>query len=78
MAALALALAVPVAGILLIAIAGGRYARGIALGALALGGGVSVAIATAVWSTGEPLTYLSGAGRPRLGSSFALTGFPPR
>ena len=74
MAFLPLALALPVAGILLIALAGGRYARGIALGSLVLGSGVTAAIATTLWSAGEPLTYLSGAwapgdelGRPRRG-----------
>ena len=48
MAFLPLALALPVAGILLIALAGGRYARGIALGSLVLGSGVTAAIATSL------------------------------
>ena len=74
MAALALALVVPVAGILLIAIGGGRYARGIALGALTVGGGVTAAITAGVWSAGEPLTYLSGAWAPPLGIKLRADG----
>ena len=74
MAALALALVVPVAGILLIAVGGGRYARGIALGALTVGGGVSIIITAGVWSAGEPLTYLSGAWAPPLGIKLRADG----
>ena len=74
MAALALALVVPVAGILLIAIGGGRYARGIALGALTVGGGVTAIITAGVWSAGEPLTYLSGAWAPPLGIKLRADG----
>ena len=74
MAFLPLALALPVAGILLIALAGGRYARGIALGALVLGSGVTAAIVTILWSAGEPLTYLSGAWAPPIGIKLRADG----
>ena len=74
MAFLPLALALPVAGILLIALAGGRYARGIALGSLVLGSGVTAAIVTSLWSAGEPLTYLSGAWAPPIGIKLRADG----
>jgi hypothetical protein len=76
MAVLPLALALPVASILLIALAGGRHARAVALGSLVLGGGVTAVMTTELWSTGEPLSYLSGAWPPRLESRFALTDSP--
>ena len=74
MAFLPLALALPVAGILLIALAGGRYARGIALGSLVLGSGVTAAIVTSLWSAGDPLTYLSGAWAPPIGIKLRADG----
>jgi multicomponent Na+:H+ antiporter subunit D len=74
MAVLPLALALPVAGILLIALAGGRYARGIALGSLVLGGGLTAVMTAGLWSAGEPLTYLSGAWAPPLGIKLRADG----
>jgi multicomponent Na+:H+ antiporter subunit D len=73
-ALLVLALALPVAGILLVLLAGGRYARGIALALLAAGIWVAAAIAAGVWRTGDALTYLSGGWAPPLGIKLRADG----
>lgn len=72
------ALMLPVASILLAFLAGGRYARGITLVALAVGLGVAVAIALGVWQTGDALTYFAGNWAPPLGINFAPTVSPRR
>ena len=60
-----LALVLPVAGILLAFLAGGRHVRGITLILLVAGLGIAAAIVAGVWRTGDALTYLSGDGRRR-------------
>ena len=71
---LVLALALPVAGILLVFLAGGRYARGITLAVLVAGVGVASVIAGGVWRTGDALIYLSGGWAPPLGIKLRADG----
>lgn len=71
---LVLALALPVAGILLAFLAGGRHARGIALGALTLGLGVATVIAGGVWQTNGAVVYASGGWAPPLGIELRADG----
>ena len=71
---LVLALALPVAGILLVFLAGGRHARAIALALLATGVGIAAVIAGEVWRTGDALTYLSGGWAPPLGIKLRADG----
>ncbi len=71
---LVLALAVPVAGILLVLLAGGRHARSITLALLVAGVGVAAGIASGVWRTSDALTYLSGGWAPPLGIKLRADG----
>ena len=71
---LVLALALPVAGILLVLLAGGRYARGITLALLVAGVVIAAVIAGGVWRTGDALTYLSGGWAPPLGIKLRADG----
>ena len=64
---LVLALVLPVAGILLGFIAGGRRTERIVLVTLPLGLAIAVAIAVALVRSGEPLVYLLGGWEPPLG-----------
>ncbi len=57
---LVLAIILPVAGILLSLVLGGRYAERIALGLMPLGFGVAAAIAVLLWRSGKPLVYILG------------------
>jgi formate hydrogenlyase subunit 3/multisubunit Na+/H+ antiporter MnhD subunit len=71
---LVLALALPVAGILLVFFAGGRYGRGITLALLVTGVGIASVIAGEVWRTGDALTYLAGGWAPPLGIKLRADG----
>jgi multicomponent Na+:H+ antiporter subunit D len=71
---LVLALVLPVAGILLVFLAGGRHARGITLALLVAGVGIAAVIAGGVWRTGDALTYLSGGWAPPLGIKLPADG----
>ena len=64
----------PVAGILLVFLAGGRYARGITLALLVAGVGIAAGIAGGVWRTGDALTYLAGGWAPPLGIKLRADG----
>jgi multicomponent Na+:H+ antiporter subunit D len=68
------ALALPVAGILLAFLGGGRYARAITLAFLVAGLGVAVGIACGVWQAGEALVYASGGWAPPLGITLRADG----
>ncbi len=71
---LVLALALPVAGILLVLLAGGRHARGITLVLLVAGVWVAAAIADGVWRASDALIYLSGGWAPPLGIKLRADG----
>ena len=71
---LVLALVLPVVGILLNFLAGGRYARVITLGLLAAGLGVAAGVVEGVWRTGAALTYLPGGWLPPLGVKLRADG----
>lgn len=73
-ALLILSLMLPVAAIVLIVPAGGRWARGIATGALALNLGVAMLIAAAIWRTRQALAYASGGWAPPLGIQLRADG----
>ena len=59
---LVLAIIVPVIGMLLSLVVGGRHAERIALALMPAGLGLSLAIAIEVWVTGQPLVYILGDG----------------
>ena len=71
---LVLAIVLPVAGVLLAVVLGGRYAERIALALLPIGLGVSVAIFSDVWEEGKALTYVLGGWRPPLGVRLRADG----
>lgn len=71
---LVLALVLPIAGLLLALVAGGRYARTITLCLLPLGLIVSVAIAADVWQSGYALAYNLGGWAPPLGVAMRADG----
>jgi multicomponent Na+:H+ antiporter subunit D len=71
---LVLALVVPVAGVLLAFIAGGRQAERIALATMPLGLAIAVAIAVAVRQASAPLVYLLGGWAPPLGLALRADG----
>ena len=73
-ALLVLALALPVAGILLVLLAGGRHARGLTLALLGSGVWVALGIVAGVWRTGDALTYLAGGWPPPLGIKLRADG----
>ena len=66
---LVLAIVLPVAGILLSLVLGGRHAERIALGLMPAGGGVAIAIAVLLWRSSKPLVYILGGWTPPLGIS---------
>jgi multicomponent Na+:H+ antiporter subunit D len=72
---LPLAILVPAAGLLLSFLLGGRQAERIALGLMPVQFGVGVAIASLVWSSGEPLVYVLGGYVPPLGIALRADGF---
>lgn len=71
---LVLAIALPVAGVLLALLLGGRHAERIALALLPAGFAVALAIASQVWSTGDALLYLLGGWQPPLGVALRADG----
>ncbi|MGB7838530.1 MAG: proton-conducting transporter membrane subunit, partial [Terrimicrobiaceae bacterium] len=71
---LVLALAMPLAGILLVFLAGGRRAPGITLALLVAGLGIAAVIAGGIWRTGDALTCLSGGWAPPLGIKLRADG----
>jgi formate hydrogenlyase subunit 3/multisubunit Na+/H+ antiporter MnhD subunit len=71
---LVLAIVLPVAGILLSLVLGGRYAERIALGLMPVGNCVAFAIAILLWRSGQPLVYLLGGFVPPLGIALRADG----
>jgi len=71
---LVLALTVPVGAILLMLLAGGRWARGIAMAALLAGLGIAAGIAAEVWRAGQAVVYASGGWTPPLGIQLRADG----
>jgi formate hydrogenlyase subunit 3/multisubunit Na+/H+ antiporter MnhD subunit len=71
---LVLAIVLPVAGVLLAVVLGGRYAERIALALLPIGLGVSVTIFSDVWEGGKALTYVLGGWEPPLGVRLRADG----
>ena len=71
---LVLSLVVPVAGVLLAFVAGGRHVERIALATMLLGLVIAGAIALAMTRTGNGLVYLLGGWSPPLGVGSARTG----
>jgi formate hydrogenlyase subunit 3/multisubunit Na+/H+ antiporter MnhD subunit len=72
---LVLAIIVPVIGMLLSLVVGGRHAERIALALMPAGLGLSLAIAIEVWVTGQPLVYVLGGWMPPLGIALRADGF---
>jgi hypothetical protein len=72
---LVLAIVLPVAGVLLSLVFGGRYAERIALGLMPVGFGVAAAIAVLLWRSGKPLVYILGGFTPPLGIALRADGF---
>ena len=72
---LVLAIVLPVAGILLSLVLGGRHAERIALVLMPAGVGVAIAIAVLLWRSGKPLLYGLGALPPPLGIALRADGF---
>jgi len=72
---LVLAIVLPVAGVLLSLLLGGRYAERIALALMPVGVCVAFAIAILLWRSGQPLVYLLGGFVPPLGIALRADGF---
>jgi len=72
---LVLAIIVPVIGMVVALVAGGRHAERIALATLPLGAAIAVAIAVEVWRQAGPLVYIVGAWTPPLGIALRADGF---
>ena len=72
---LVLAIIVPVIGMLLSLVVGGRHAERIALALVPAGLGLALAIAIAVWVTDQPLVYIVGGWAPPLGIALRADGF---
>ena len=72
---LALPILVPVAGVLMSFLLGGRQAERIALGLMAAQLAVAVVIASLIWRSGEPLVYTLGGYVPPLGIALRADGF---
>ena len=73
---LVLAIVLPVAGVLLSFVIGGRHAERIALALMPVGLGVAVAILAQCRSSGEALTYVLGGWDPPLGVRYVQTAYP--
>jgi len=72
---LVLAIIVPVIGMLLSLVAGGRHARRIALASMPVGLAITIAIVVGVWRRGTPLVYIVGDWTPPLGIALRADGF---
>src|SRR4030081_3366283 len=72
---LVLTIVLPVAGVLLSLVLGGRSAERIALGLMPVGFGVAAAIAVLLWRSGKPLVYILGGFAPPLGIALRADGF---
>jgi multicomponent Na+:H+ antiporter subunit D len=72
---LVLAIILPVAGVLLSLVLGGRHAERIALAVMPAGFGVAIAIAVLLWRSGKPLVYILGGFIPPLGIALRADGF---
>src|SRR5271169_3895153 len=71
---LVLSLVVPVAGVLLAFVAGGRHVARVAFAAMPLGFAITVAILVALRRSGGPLVYLLGGWAPPLGVALRADG----
>ena len=71
---LVLAIFVPVAGVLLSLVFGGRHAERITLVLMPTGLAIAVAIAVSVWRVGNALQYYVGSWDPPLGVAFRADG----
>lgn len=71
---LVLAIVLPVAGVLLSVVLGGRAAQRIALVLMPIGLGIALAIADGVWRGGQALVYLLGDWAPPLGLALRADG----
>jgi formate hydrogenlyase subunit 3/multisubunit Na+/H+ antiporter MnhD subunit len=71
---LVLSLAVPMAGVLLAFVTGGRHVERVALATMLLGLVIAIAVAVVLRQTGSPLVYLLGAWRPPLGVALRADG----
>lgn len=72
---LVLAIIVPVIGMILSFVAGGRHAERIALAVMPIGLGLALVIALEVWRQAGPLVYVVGAWTPPLGIALRADGF---
>ena len=71
---LVLAIVLPVVGVLLSLVLGGRYAQRVALILMPAGLAIAVAIAAGVWRTNDVLQYFVGNWDPPLGVAFRADG----
>ncbi|MGH7154695.1 MAG: complex I subunit 5 family protein [Acetobacteraceae bacterium] len=71
---LVLAIMLPVAGLLLALLAGGRLGEHIAIAVLPVGLAISLAVAAVISHTGQPLGYVFGAWAPPLGIGLRADG----
>jgi multicomponent Na+:H+ antiporter subunit D len=71
---LVLAIILPIAGILLSLVLGGRYVERIVLILLPAGLGVAAAVCAAVWGGGHSLVYIVGGWEPPLGTALRADG----
>ncbi len=72
---LALPILLPVAGVLLSFLLGGRQAERIALVLAPVQLGIAIAIAALVWGSGRPVVYILGGFAPPLGIALRADGF---
>ena len=72
---LVLTIIVPVIGMMLSLVAGGRHAERIALAVMPAGTGLALAIAIEVWWSRAPLVYILGDWAPPLGIALRADGF---
>ena len=68
------AILLPVVGVILSLMLGGRWAERIALGVAPLGLAFALAIAASVWRTGAPIVYIVGGVTPPLGIALQADG----
>ncbi len=71
---LVLSIVVPVAGVLLAFVGGGRHVERVAFATMPLGLAIAVAIAVAMLQSGGPLVYLLGGWAPPLGVALRADG----
>jgi multicomponent Na+:H+ antiporter subunit D len=72
---LVLAIILPVAGVLLSLVLGGRHAERTPIALMPAGLGVAAAIAVLLWRSGKPLVYILGGFTPPLGIALRADGF---